>query len=65
LAFLHNGRPEPGSKVFWKFVKLRVAVDFDGLLGGIAYNIAVVAPSQMFFKFRFCGGVNHAVKVVG
>jgi hypothetical protein len=41
------GRPELGFEVFWKFVELGIAVDFNGLLGGIANNVAVVAPSKM------------------
>jgi hypothetical protein len=49
LAFGHDCRSEPGAEVFRKFVQLGVAVDFDGLLGGIANNVAVVAPSQVLF----------------
>ena len=65
LAFGYNGRPEPGSEVFGKFVQLGIAVNLDGLLGGVADNVAVMAPSQMFFEFSLRGGVNHAVKIVG
>ena len=65
LALGHNGRPEPGSKVFREFVKLGIAIDFDGLLGGISDHVAVVAPSQMFFKLGFGGRVNDAVKIIG
>jgi hypothetical protein len=45
LAFGDDGGSEAIAKVVWKLVELRVAVDFDGFLGGIADNVAVVAPS--------------------
>jgi hypothetical protein len=41
------GRTELGFEVFREFIELGIAVDFDGLLGGIADYIAVVAPSQV------------------
>jgi hypothetical protein len=65
LALADNGGPEPGSKVLGEFVQLGIAVDLDGLLGGVANNVAVVAPSQVLFEFGFCGGVDDAVEVVG
>jgi hypothetical protein len=65
LALGHNGRPEPGSQVFREFVKLGIAIDFDGLLGGISDHVAVVAPSQMFFKLGFGARVNYAVQIIG
>ena len=59
------GRPELGFEVFWEFVELGIAVDFDGLFGGVANYIAVVAPSEVFVQFGFCAGIDHAVQVVG
>jgi hypothetical protein len=50
LALRHDGRAKAGAKIVWKFVELGIAVNFDGLLGGIADYIAVVAPSQMIFE---------------
>jgi hypothetical protein len=41
------GRSELGFEVFRQFVKLGITVDFDGLFGGIADYIAVVAPSEV------------------
>jgi hypothetical protein len=55
---------ESGSKVFRKFVQLGVAVDLNGLLGGIAYHVAVVAPSEMIFQFNLGALVNHTIQVI-
>ena len=65
LAAGRDGRPELGFEVFGEFVELGIAVDLDGLLGGVANYIAVVAPSQVLFQFGFCTGVNDAVQVIG
>jgi hypothetical protein len=54
-------RSELGFEFFGEFVQLGVAIDFDGLLGGVANDVAVVAPSQVLFQFGLCGGVNDAV----
>jgi len=65
LALGHNGRPKPGSQVFGEFVKLGITIDFDGLLGGIGDNVAIVAPGQVLFKLGLCAGVNYSVQIIG
>ena len=65
LALGNDGGFKSGSKVIGKGIKLGIAVNFDGFLGGVAYHVAVVAPSQMVFQFRFCAVVNDAVQVIG
>jgi hypothetical protein len=55
---------EPGAEVFGKFVQLGVAVYLNGLLGGVAYNVAVVAPSEMIFQFNLGALVNHTIQVI-
>jgi hypothetical protein len=65
LALRHDGRAEAGAKIVWKFVELGVAVNFDGLLGGIADYIAVVAPSQMIFELGLSPIVEGPVQVIG
>jgi hypothetical protein len=65
LAFSHDGGSELSSEVFGEFVKLGIAVDFDGFLRGIADNVAVMAPSQVLFEFGLCRGVDDAVQVIG
>jgi hypothetical protein len=64
MALGDDGGTEPGAKIFGKFVQLGVAVDLNGLLGGIAYNVAVVAPSEMIFQFNLGALINHAIQVV-
>jgi hypothetical protein len=61
LAFLNNGGPKFGSEVFRKGVKLGIAINFDGLLGGIADDVAVVAPGKVLVELGLCRGVNDAV----
>ena len=61
----NNGGSQPASEVIGKFVELRVTVNFDGFLGGIANDVAVVAPGKMVFQFRLGAVVNNAVEVVG
>jgi hypothetical protein len=47
LALGDDRGTKPGSEVIGKFVEFGVAVNLDGFLGGIADNIAVVAPGQV------------------
>jgi hypothetical protein len=65
LAFGDDGGTEAVAEVVRQFVKLGVAVNLDGLLGGVADHVAVVAPGQMVFEFALCAVVNDAVKVIG
>ena len=44
VALGHNGGTKARSEIVREFVKLGVAIDFDGFLGGIANHKAVVAP---------------------
>jgi hypothetical protein len=61
LALGHDGGAEAAAEVVGQFVKLRVAVDFDGFLGGIANHIAVVAPGEVVLQLDFCRFVENAV----
>jgi hypothetical protein len=61
----NNGGTEAGSEVVGKFVKLGVAIDFDGFFGGIANHKAVVAPRQMVFKLSLGTVVYDAVEIIG
>ena len=61
----NNGGTEPGAEIVRKFVKLGVAIDFDGLFGGVANHKAVVAPRQMVFEFSLGTVVNDAVEIIG
>jgi len=65
LAFGHDCRSQPAAEVFRQFVELGVAVNLDGLLGGIANNVAVVAPGEMIFQFELCFFVKNAVQIAG
>jgi hypothetical protein len=44
MALGNNSGTEARSEVVRKFVKLGVAVDFDGFLGGVTNHKTVVAP---------------------
>jgi hypothetical protein len=43
-AFCHDGLMEAASEVVGQLVNLVIAVNFDGLFGGIHHNMAFVAP---------------------
>ena len=64
LAFGHNGAAQAVAEIVGKFVELRVAVDLDGLLSGVADNVAVMAPSQMVFQFSFGAVVKDPIQIV-
>ena len=64
LTASRNGRSEFGFQVFGKFVQLGIAIDLDGLLGCVANDVAVVAPSQVLFQFSFGAGVDDAIQVI-
>src|SRR6202162_285198 len=63
--FGHNGGTEPGTQVFGQFVELRVAIDFDGFLRGVAHHVAVVAPGKMILQLDLGRFVEHPVQIVG
>ena len=49
LALRHDRGAEAATEIVGKFVELGVAVDFNGFLGSVADNVAVVAPGKMIF----------------
>ena len=65
LAFRHDGGAEAISEVFREFVELGVSVDLNRLFSCVANDVAVMAPSEMIFEFRFRALVHHAVQIVG
>jgi hypothetical protein len=64
-AFGHYGLMEAASEAFWKLVKLIIAVNLDGFLGGIHDNVAFVAPMQMFVQLDFQVLADLAIKIIG
>src|SRR5271169_72754 len=64
VAFGDDGGSKAGTEVFRKRIELRIAVNLDGLLGGIADHVTVVAPGEMIFQFRFRAIINRAIQVV-
>jgi hypothetical protein len=61
LALGHDGGTEASAEVFGQLVELGVAVDLDGLLGGVADDVAVVAPGKMVLQLNFGFLVEDAV----
>ena len=43
-AFRHYGVMEAAAEAFWKLIKLVIAVNLDGFLGGVHHNVAFFAP---------------------
>ena len=64
-AFGHNGIVEAASEAFWEHVKLIVAVNLDGFLGGIHHHMALFAPMQVFIQLDFQVLADLAVKIIG
>ena len=64
-AFGHNSLVEAGSEVFRKLVKLVIAVDFNGFLGGIHDHVAVVAPMKVFIQLDLQVLADPAVEIIG
>src|ERR1039458_930389 len=65
LALRQDGVPQPAAQIVRKFVQMRVAINFDGHLGGVADDIAVMAPLEVVFQLRPCLGVHRVVQVIG
>jgi hypothetical protein len=65
LAFGHDGGAEAAAEIFGQLVELRIAVDFDGLLGCVADDVAVVTPGKMVFQFDLCTLVEDAFQIAG
>jgi hypothetical protein len=51
LALAHDGGTKSPTQVVGQFVEFGVAINLNGLLGGIAHYVAVVAPSQVILEF--------------
>jgi hypothetical protein len=52
-ALRHNGIVEAVSEAFWQDVKLIIAINFDGFLGGVHHHVAFVAPMEMLIQLHF------------
>jgi hypothetical protein len=63
-AFAHDGGAKAGAKVVREFVEMRVAIDFDSLLGGVADDIAVVAPLEVILQLRLRLGIDGVVEII-
>jgi hypothetical protein len=64
-AFCHNGIMEAASEAFWKLIKLIVAVNFNGFLGGIHHHMAFVAPMKVLIQLDFQVLADLAIKIIG
>jgi len=65
VTFGDDSGAEASTEIFRKFVKLRIAVNLDGLLGGIANYVAVVTPGEVVLQFSLGAGIDRAVEIVG
>jgi hypothetical protein len=64
-AFRHDGLVEAVPEIFRKLVNLVIAVNFDGLFGGIHDHVAFVAPMKVLVQFGLKALADPAVKVIG
>jgi hypothetical protein len=65
LALRHDCGTKTGPEVVRKFVEFGVPINLNGPLGGVANDVAVMAPLKMIFKLGLCPGVHCLVEVVG
>jgi hypothetical protein len=65
FALGYDGVAKTAAKVVGKLIKLGIAINLDGLFGGIANHVAVVTPCQMVFQFSFGAVVEDPIQVVG
>jgi hypothetical protein len=56
---------EAGSEAFWQLIKLVIAINLDGFLGGIHDHVAFVAPMEMLVELDFQVLADLAVKIIG
>jgi hypothetical protein len=64
-ALAHDGLVEAVAEGFGEFVNLVIAVDLDGLLGGVHDHVASVAPMEMLVQFGLQVGIDVAVQIIG
>lgn len=64
-ALAHNGIVKSGPEGVGKLVNLVVAVNFDGLFGGIENHMAFVAPMQVLIELGFKAVRNLAIQIIG
>src|ERR1700740_2284766 len=64
LAFRHDCGAKSRPQIVGEFIKLGVAINLNGLLGGIAYYVAVVAPSQVIFELGLRPVIEGAVQII-
>src|ERR1017187_7382299 len=65
FAFADDGCTQASAEVVRQLVEMGFPVDLDGHLGGVANDVAVVAPLKMVFQFGLGLGVHRLVEVVG
>ena len=63
-ALGHNGLMESGPEGFRELVNLVIAVDFNGLFGGIHDHVAFPTPMEMLVQFGLEPLADGAVQVV-
>ena len=64
-AFCHNGIVEAASEALWKLIKLIIAVNLDGFLGGIHDHVAFFAPMEVLVQLDFQVLADLAIKIIG
>ena len=66
LAFADDGGSSAWSRrSSGKFVEMGLPVNLDGHLGGVADDVAVMAPLKMVFQFSLGLGIHRPIEVIG
>jgi hypothetical protein len=64
-ALVHDGFVKPGTEGIRQFINLVVAVDLNGLLGGIEDHMALAAPMQVLIELGLKAFSYLAVQILG
>ena len=56
---------EAASEAFWQLIKLIIAVNFNGFLGGVHHHMAFVAPMKVLIQLDFQVLADPAIKIIG
>jgi hypothetical protein len=64
FALGDDGRVETGTEIVGKGINLIVLVDLNGFLGGVTDNMAVMAPSEVFFELSLEPRIHRTVQEI-
>jgi hypothetical protein len=65
LTLSHDSGVDAGAKFVREFAELGVPINLDGALSGVANDVTVVTPLQMFLELGLGMRVYGVIEVIG